>query len=344
MNHKSSGANAIALIMGFPDFYTVPDGGWHITVCKKLGLVKNDLIPGGHAAMAFIHKDTGQIEYADFGRYVSPKGLARLRTKTTDPDVHIDITATFDDEGRITNKEEILRYFDSNRDMVQSVGTMFASFCDAINYEKAKEYVHHLERQGSIPYNVFGKENLNCARFVRQALLRSVTDKRIYKKLRYTPEPTPTPLGSIIWAASPSEYYRIWQGEISVETRSIYQLMWKYFFNNSPNEYNIRFKTGKGGFHVPDPLPEYPEAQWLGGFACGAWFHIEQPDHLRDDRLFRIRKVTEKNQVIFDHLFEVNDPSFTVEQPYEIIHDCTALFCSAKQEGKRFKFDYRMPF
>ena len=340
MNRQAS--NAVALIMGFPDFYTVPDGGWHIWACKKLGIVKNDLIPGGHAAMAFISRETGEIEYADFGRYVAPKGQARLRTKITDPDVRIDLKARFDEQGRIANKEEILLFFDSRRDVVQSVGTMYASFCEAVNYEKGKEYIQYLERRGSIPYNAFGKQNLNCARFVREALLRSVTDQKILRKLRYNPEPTATPLGSIIWGASPSDYYRIWQGEIALEKRSIYQLMWKYFFTNAPNEYNIRFKTGKGAFQVPDQQPELPGAQWLGGFSCGGWFHFDKPENL-DNGLYRIRKITDKHQLIFDNLFQVNDPSFDPTKPFEVVHDCTALFCTARQEGKHYKFDFHKP-
>ncbi len=337
-------ANAYALIMAFPDFYTFPDGGWHIWVCKKLGLIKQGLVPGGHAAMAFIHKETGQIEYADLGRYTSPKGKARLRTRNTDPDLTIDLKAEFDSEGNLLNKAEILRYFDDRRDLVQSIGAMYASFCSKINYEEAKAYMAYLESLGNVSYNVFGKENINCARFVRRALLKSVVDKSIYRKLKYTVEPSPCPLGNAILGASPSELFRIWQGEITLEKRSLVRLMAKYFFSNSPNEHNIKYTSPNGEFDPPSQPVEFPDAQWLGGFGGGAWFNLEKPAHLSDQSLYRIRQINKKNKVVFDYLFEVDDLSFDINQPFEVTYDSTALFCTVIQGDKYYIFDYKMQY
>ena len=98
-------ANAWALLMAFPDFYTVVDGGWHISLCEALGIVKDGLVPGGHAALAVIHKETGNIEYADLGRYTSPVGKARVRTERTDPDVKVTIKGKFDKEGDLITQE-----------------------------------------------------------------------------------------------------------------------------------------------------------------------------------------------------------------------------------------------
>lgn len=337
-------ANACAIILAFPDFYTVPDGGWHIWVCKKLGIIKQGLVPGGHAAMAIIHKETGEIEYADLGRYTAPKGLARLRSKNTDPDVAIKIKGKFDTEGNLLNEEEIIRFFDSNRDIVQSIGAMYASFCATINYEKVMAYIQELELRGSVVYNAFGREHTNCARFVRYALLAGTVDEKTQRKLTYTPEPTSTPLGSVIYGSTSSEVWRIWQGELTREYRSLPKLMFKYFFTNAPNEHNIKFKTANGAFDAPDPLPEYPSAQWLGGLTKGAWFIVEQPDDINDASEFRFRKITAKNQTIFDYIFKVTDPAFDFNKPYQVTYDCTALFCTLEQDGKRFVFEFVRPF
>lgn len=341
MNQKE--ANAYALIMGFPDFYTVPDGGWHIWVCERLGIIKQGLVPGGHAAMAIIHKESGEIEYADLGRYTAPRGKARLRTKTTDPDVRIEIKGEFDEAGNLINKEAILHYFDTNRDIVQSIGAMYASFCSAINYEQVMTYIKYMERRGSVEYNAFGKENTNCARFVRSALLEGAVDKKIYRKLKYTPEPTPCPLGSVIYGANPSEYYRIWRGDLRVETRSLPKLMFNYFFTNSPNEHNIKFKSANGAFDAPEPLADYPNAQWLGGLTKGAWFEVEKPTHL-NDKEYRFQKVSANNKKVFDYIFKVTDDSFDINKPFEVTYDCTALFCTLLQDGKKYIFEFERPF
>ena len=72
MNHVE--ANAHAIIMAFPDFYTCPDGGWHIWVCEKLGIIKQGLVPGGHAA--FDHPARQHIDFLlpriDLGLHLAP--------------------------------------------------------------------------------------------------------------------------------------------------------------------------------------------------------------------------------------------------------------------------------
>lgn len=343
MNHVE--ANAHAIIMAFPDFYTCPDGGWHIWVCEKLGIIKQGLVPGGHAAMAIIHKDTGEIEYADLGRYTAPKGLARLRTKNTDPDVKITIKGEFDADGNLTNQEEIIRYFDSNRDIVQSIGAMYVSFNSTINYEQVMKYIRMMERKGSVVYNAFGRDHTNCARFVRSALLEGNVDSKTQRRLRFTPEPTPCPLGSVIYGASSGEVHRIWNGDMRPEKRNIVQLMYKYFFTNAPNEHNIKFTSANGAFDEPEGgLPEYHGAQWLGGLTKGAWFVVEKPDGLNEEKEFRIRKITAKKKQIFDYVFRVTDESFDLNQPFEVTYDCTALFCTLMQNGKKYIFEYERPF
>lgn len=343
MNHVE--ANAHAIIMAFPDFYTVPDGGWHIWVCERLGIIKQGLVPGGHAAMAIIHKETGEIEYADLGRYTAPKGLARLRTKNTDPDVKIEIKGKFDAEGNLTNQEEIIRYFDSNRDIVQSIGAMYASFNATINYNKVMKYIHEMERKGSVVYNAFGKDYTNCARFVRSALLAGNVDPKTQRRLKYTPEPTPCPLGSVLYGSSAGEVFRIWNGDMRPEKRNLVQLMFKYFFTNAPNEHNIKFKSANGAFDAPaEGLPEYPNAQWLGGLTKGAWFVVEKPADLIEQKEFRIRKITAKKQKIFDYVFRVTDETFDINKPFEVTYDCTALFCTLIQNGKKYVFEYERPF
>ena len=343
MNQKD--ANAYAIIMAFPDFYTVPDGGWHIWVCERLGIIKEGLVPGGHAAMAIIHKDTGEIEYADLGRYTAPKGLARLRTRNTDPDLEITIKGEFNGNGELVNKEEIIRYFDANRDIVQSIGAMYASFCSTINYERSMAYIQQLERRGSVVYNAFGKEHTNCARFVRSALLEGVTCKTTRRRLTFTPEPTPCPLGSVLYGANPRQVYRIWNGDMRPETRSLPSLMFKYFFTNAPNEHNIKFKSANGAFDRPEQgLADHPDAQWLGGLTKGAWFVVDQPEHFSDKREYRIRKITEKNQQVFDYVFKVTDEAFDISKPFQVTYDCTALFCTLLQDGKKFIFEYERPF
>lgn len=52
---------------------------------KRIGLIRNTNMRVGHAAMAVIQVGSSEVEYFDFGRYITPRPFGRVRSVETDP-------------------------------------------------------------------------------------------------------------------------------------------------------------------------------------------------------------------------------------------------------------------
>ena len=79
-------ATGVLIALAYPEEFVSMIPRWYSKPMEWLGMVKDNMVPAGHAALALINVSTGKIEYADFGRYITPFGKGRTRTRVTDPD------------------------------------------------------------------------------------------------------------------------------------------------------------------------------------------------------------------------------------------------------------------
>lgn len=63
----------IAISIAWPDQTARGDERW-MSLLKRIGIVKNLNFRVGHAAIVLIERNTGQLRYFDFGRYITPRG------------------------------------------------------------------------------------------------------------------------------------------------------------------------------------------------------------------------------------------------------------------------------
>ena len=69
---------------------------------KKIGLMKNLNFRIGHAAMLIAKND--ELLYYDLGRYISPLGFGRVRSKETDPKLAIETRPIWNKKGELKSQ------------------------------------------------------------------------------------------------------------------------------------------------------------------------------------------------------------------------------------------------
>ena len=91
-----STSNGIIIILAYPDTVVKPSRRDLISAfLPYLGIGTKNGIQAGHAALLLIKKDKPEINYFDFGRYITTYKNGRVRSKETDVELHIPISAKF---------------------------------------------------------------------------------------------------------------------------------------------------------------------------------------------------------------------------------------------------------
>lgn len=73
--------NAIILTLAYPDTIVMTAAEWYSPFLRFIGIGKKNYVKAGHAALVLIHKESGVLEYHDFGRYITPEPCGRVRGK-----------------------------------------------------------------------------------------------------------------------------------------------------------------------------------------------------------------------------------------------------------------------
>src|SRR5690606_12231193 len=162
--------NDMALILTWPDTTIRGDEKWMLFL-KKIGIVKNLNFKVGHTGIVIIKRETGEMLFYDFGRYITPRQYGRARSKFSDPRLAITIKAKF--EGRtIVNLEEIATQFEALKPAMYGEGILYFAIARGINFERAKAYGDDCVLQGAYPYGAIARNNNNCSRFIVRMLAR----------------------------------------------------------------------------------------------------------------------------------------------------------------------------
>lgn len=197
----------------------------------------------------------------------------------------------------------------------------------------AKTFITKMHKQGLVKYAAFSKEASNCSRFVTDALIASVTDISIKKRLIKSNRFTPSTVGNVTIANTKSNVYVVCEkGVISK-------------FLSTPTKENVRCFLDRlngyqpeleGNIHPKQVNGIHKEAQWLEGVGVGAWFELHATS-LSDQ--YRYRRISPYGNIDVEGLYRINDKRFSYEQNYKFVHYSNCAFYHIEQNGVIYRFD-----
>ena len=311
--------------LAFPDTFVRFSDEPISRIFPFLGLGKQGLIKGGHAAFVLIENQTGFAFYYDFGRYITPPGYGRVRGELTDVELKIPIKASFDNKGALSNTEEFLYWLASHPKKTHGSGRLVASVCDFVDYKKANDFVLSVQERGSIPYHTFAKEGSNCSRIVTDTLLASTDVKEIIKPLLRNKKFTPSPLGNVEKGANGSAIFEVKNGTLKSYSNTAFKENILNFFDRKPpiSESNDPQKNMVIG------------ADYLSGTGSSAYFKLQK---ILDTQRYVISRFTEEGKEDFKGIFTTMQ-EFDPGGLFEFVYDSNCLYCHIKQYGHKIRFD-----
>ena len=322
----------IILVLAYPETIVRISDEWFTPYLKYLGIGTKDYVRAGHAGLVLIEASTGFLEYHDFGRYITAQSTGRVRGKDTDNELDFPLKAQIDD-GEIINLNEILKFLATNPKIIHGEGKLIASVCDAIDYQKARDYITMMQRRHFIRYGVFIKAATNCSRFVTTTLIASVTNDSIKKKLIKSTRFSPSTVSNVVLADTGDCVYEVSEkGDISQ-------------FNSTIRKENIRcfldklkeHETSLEGNLQPKFIDGVHEkAQWLGGVGAGAWFELHEADKKTE---YIYRKISPYGNVDVHDIFVVNEPTFNYHEEFKFVHYSNCQFFHIEQKDMVYKFN-----
>ena len=322
----------LIITLAYPDTVVMVSDEWFCPYLRFIGVGKKDYVRAGHAALVLIDKETGVLEYHDFGRYVAPTSTGRVRGSDTDNELHFPLKAEIEKD-KITNLESILEFLGTQPKLTHGDGKLVASVCDAINYHKARTYITKLQNKYFIKYAAFAKGASNCTRFVTDSLIASVTDLKIKKKLENSYWFTPSSVGAAVIADTENNLYEVSEnGIISKFLGSQKSENMRCFLDKlKDHEVNLFGRLEPkhvGGLHQ--------KAQWLSGIGTGAWFELHD---LGSKTEYRFRRISPYGNVDCDGIFYLDNDSFDYDLEFEFLHDSNCKFFNVQQGDKIFRFE-----
>ena len=322
----------IILTLAYPDTIVMVSEEWFSPYLRFIGVGKKDYLRAGHAALVLIDKNTGALEYHDFGRYITPEPNGRVRGSDTDNELHFPIRGKIENN-KITNLEAILEFLGTHPKLTHGEGKLVASVCNAVNYNKARMHITKMQEKHFIKYAAFIKDACNCARFVTDTLIASVTDSKIKKNLENSKWFTPSTVGNVLLADTENYIYQVSETGVISE------------FKGSQKSENIRCFLDKLKHHevnlVGTQEPKsvdglHEKAQWLSGIAAGAWFELHKVGH---DVEYHFKRISPYGNIDVQEKFVVEDDSFDYDLEFEFIHYSNCKFFHVKQSGRVFRFE-----
>ncbi|WP_299552606.1 DUF6695 family protein [Seonamhaeicola sp.] len=325
-------STGIILTLAYPETIVMVSEEWFSPFLRYLGIGKKDYLRAGHAALVLINKTTGVLEYHDFGRYITPEPTGRVRGRDTDNELDFPLKAKIDGD-EIKNLNTILEFLGTHPKLTHGDGKLVASVCKAVDYEKARRHITMMQEKHFIRYAAFIKDACNCARFVTDSLIASVTDQVIKKRLVKSKWFTPSTVGNVLLADTENHVYEVSQAGVLSE------------FTGSQKSENLRCFLDKLKDHEvnlvgtlePKPNDEIHEAaQWLSGIAAGAWFELHETENELE---YRFRRLSPYGHIDVDALFKVEDNMFTYQERFEFVHYSNCKFFHIQQNGTVFRFE-----
>ena len=325
--------NAIILTLAYPETIVRVSDEWFLQYMRYFGIGKKDYVRAGHAALVLIHKESRSLEYYDFGRYITPIPTGRVRSKETDHELDFPLKGIIRD-GEIENLKDILKFLATHPHFTHGTGTLYASVCDEVNYEHAKNHILEMQQLSFIRYAAFLKEATNCARFVNDALIAGITNQTIKRKLMKSKTFTASPIGNVVFADSKNKVYKVSDtGMISTFNSSVIKEH-KQLFLDRLKDYEPNLV---GTIDAKHDIEKHHSAQWLPGIGCGAWFELHDLNH---DIEYRFRRVSPNGNVDVDGIYKISNGGFNISFEYAFTHHSNCKFFHVKQNGTIYRFEF----
>jgi len=326
------GNKGIILTLAYPDTIVMVSEEWFSPYLRFIGVGKKNYLRAGHAALVLIDNETGVLEYHDFGRYITSEPNGRIRGSDTDNELHFPLKAEIEND-TIKNLDTILEYLGTHPKLTHGDGKLVASVCNAIDYNKARTHITKMQNKHFIRYAAFIKDACNCARFVTDTLIASVTDIKIKNALKSSKWFTPSTVGNVLLADTENQVFEV--SETGVISK----------FEGSQKSENVRcfldklkdHKVNLIGTQQPKPIDGLHEnAQWLSGIAAGAWFELYD---LGSKTEYRFKRISPYGNVDCDAVFKVEDIAFDYNLEYQFVHYSNCKFFNIEQNGRIFRFE-----
>ncbi|MEZ4797377.1 MAG: DUF6695 family protein [Flavobacteriaceae bacterium] len=326
--------SGIILTLAYPETIVMVADEWYSPYMHYLGIGKKNYVRAGHAALVLIDKTTGILEYHDFGRYITPIPNGRVRGKDTDHELDFPLKAEIK-EDKIKNLNEIFEFLATHPKLTHGDGKLIASVCNAIDYKKARSHITRMQNKHFIRYAAFIKNACNCARFVTDSLIASVTNSKIKKRLKQSKWFTPSTIGNVVIADTENYVYEVSEkGDISKYQSSVKKDNRRYFLdrlkNHTPNF--------KGTLESLQTDTKSQHAQWLDGIAAGAWFELYTSEIAH---LYRFRRISPHGNIDVNGLYAISDTSFDYDKDYKFIQYSNCAFFHIEQQNKVYKFELK---
>lgn len=329
--------DAIIITLAYPETIVSHAEEWYSKFLRFVFIGNRKYIRAGHAALVLIDKSTGVLEYHDFGRYMSPSLHGRLRGRETDFELRFPISAEIKDHS-IVNLDVILKFLATHPKLTHGKGNMYASVCDLVNYKKASAYIKLIHNQSFIKYAAFVKDACNCARFVTDVLITSVTNTSIKSRLIKSKGFTPSTVGNVVIADTANYVYIVAEtGKISKFNSTVSKLN-RQMFLDTLKGYNSDLT---GTLEPAHNHVKADQAQWLSGVGVGGWFEVY---NLESKTEYRFRRISPSGQVHCDGIYKLNSKGFDYNLNYEFLHDSNCKFFHINQNQITYRFDYLKDF
>jgi len=330
--NKSTG---VILTLAYPDTIVMVAEEWYSPFLRFIGVGKKNYVRAGHAALVLVSKVTGILEYHDFGRYITPEPNGRVRGRDTDNELEFPIKAEMKD-GEIANLNAILKFLATHPKLTHGDGDLVASVCDLVDYKRAREHITAMQNRHFIYYAAFKKRACNCARFVTDTLIQSVTNENIKKKLIQSKWFTPSTVGNVLLSNTGEYPFLVTEhGEILK-------------FAGTQKSENLRCFLDRLKDHTPSfigtlhPKPVKGlsnQAQWLSGIAAGAWYELYITEIEGE---YRYRRISPYGNIDVDAVYLVKDTSFDYKEDYKFVHYSNCSFFHIEQNGKTYRFNRKI--
>ena len=325
----------LAFILTWPDTTIRGDEKW-MMLFKKIGIVKNLNFKVGHTGIVIVERQTGDMLYYDFGRYITPRGYGRARSKFSDPRLDITLKAKFDGE-RITNIEEIVTHFELLKLEMKGEGILYFSIARDISFTLAKKYADHCVLEGSYPYGAVARGNNNCSRFIVRMLMCSSVRYNWFHSINFPETIKASPISNVVNATSDRIVYLYSRQKGLIQFKmnrfqSVFFLLKKLRDNVQSNKAKLLPNDQIIGcmLHTVRPRSIPYDAQYLGGVGDGAWYHLQPTE----DGMLIVKRFNSDGELEYAVLGEAATP-LALSLPWKITYDSHLLFTHVIQKGRK---------
>lgn len=321
--------------LAWPEAFVRTPGGPYDKLLSLFNIHRNGYYKFGHAAFLLINHKTGEVDFFDFGRYISPFKNGRARSKKTDPEINFKLKAKIKD-GEIENLHGLLKAINSNHNS-HGEGTLYAGIQKRISHQKAISFIENIQKKPYSPYGPFIYKGTNCSRFVAQTIAYSKRGMGL--KFIYPWYLTPAPLGNIFFSNG-KKLFKL-EKDLSLSILLVRGPIKQFNFMKKI----ILFKKGETTPNPADaPVNKVnapktrinvgENAQWLGGIGAGAWYEIIR----FEENTIKIQRTQGNGDVDYTLPFSTSEVGFNPKNPYKFkygSHGSTALIT---QKDTTFKF------